>query len=124
MLTLRTYPDRVLRKKAQPVRKIDKDFLQLIDEMFETMYEERGVGLAAPQIGESIRACVINCTGKPEDELVLVNPVIVEATGEETDEEGCLSLPGVHGNVTRAAHVKVQAYSRNGKQIGSSPLPT
>ena len=117
MLTVRTYPDRVLRKKAQPVRTIDKNFLRLIDEMFETMYEVRGVGLAAPQVGESLRACVVNCTGKPEDELVLINPVIVEATGEETDEEGCLSLPGVHGNVPRAARVKVQAYDRNGKEI-------
>lgn len=117
MLTVRTYPDEVLGIKTKPVKRIDKEFLQLVDEMFETMYAEHGVGLAAPQIGEGVRVCVLNCTGKKEDEVVLINPVVVESSGEETDEEGCLSVPGVRANVTRAAHIKVKAYDRHGRGI-------
>jgi len=117
MLTVRTYPDEVLSAKAKVVKRIDKEFLRLVDEMFETMYEEHGVGLAAPQIGESIRLCVLNCTGKKEDEIVLINPVIVESGGEHTDEEGCLSVPGVRANVTRAAQIKVKAYDRHGRAV-------
>lgn len=117
MLKVRTYPADVLSKKAKPVKRIDKEFLRLVDEMFDTMYEERGVGLAAPQVGESLRFCVVNCTGKKEDEIALINPVIVESSGEETEEEGCLSLPGVRGKVTRPAQIKVKAYDRNGREI-------
>jgi len=117
MLTIRTYPDEVLSIKTKPVKRIDKEFLRLVGEMFETMYEEHGVGLAAPQIGESVRVCVLNCTGKKEDEVVLINPVIVESGGEHTDEEGCLSVPGVRANVTRAAQIKVKAYDRHGRGI-------
>lgn len=117
MLTVRTYPDEVLSAKAKTVKRIDKEFLRLVDEMFETMYEEHGVGLAAPQIGESVRLCVLNCTGKKEDEIVLINPVIVESGGEHTDEEGCLSVPGVRANVTRAAQIKVKAYDRHGRAV-------
>ena len=117
MLKVRTYPADVLSRKAKPVKRIDKDFLRLVDEMFDTMYEESGVGLAAPQIGESLRFCVVNCTGKKADELTLINPVIVESSGELTDEEGCLSVPGVRAQVTRAEHIKVKAYDRNGREI-------
>ena len=117
MLTVRTYPDEVLSAKAKTVKRIDKELLRLVDEMFETMYEEHGVGLAAPQIGESVRLCVLNCTGKKEDEIVLINPVIVESGGEHTDEEGCLSVPGVRANVTRAAQIKVKAYDRHGRAV-------
>ena len=117
MLKVRTYPADVLTKKAKPVKRIDKEFLHLVDEMFDTMYEESGVGLAAPQVGESLRFCVLNCTGKEADEITLINPVIVESSGEETDEEGCLSLPGVRGKVTRPAQIKVKAYDRNGREI-------
>ena len=117
MLKVRTYPDKVLTTKAKAVKRINKDFLKLVDEMFETMYEEKGVGLAAPQIGESIRVCIVNCTGKKEDEVVLINPVIVESSGERTDEEGCLSVPGVRANVTRAEQIKIKAYDRHGREI-------
>ena len=117
MLKVRTYPDDVLGKKAKPVKRIDKDFLRLVDEMFETMYDEHGVGLAAPQVGESLRFCVANCTGKKEDELVLINPVVVESSGEHTDEEGCLSVPGVRAKITRAERIKVKAYDRHGREI-------
>ena len=117
VLTVRTYPDPVLDKRAGSVKRIDRDLLRLAEEMFETMYEEHGVGLAAPQVGESIRMCVVNCTDSADGEMVLINPVITEATGEETSEEGCLSVPGVHANVTGAARIRVRAYDRNGKEI-------
>ena len=117
MLKIRTYPEKVLTAKAEPVRRIDKTTLALIDEMFETMYGERGVGLAAPQVGESIRLCVVNCTGKKEDEIVLINPVIVSSSGEQVDEEGCLSVPGARAKVARAERVTVKAFDRNGREI-------
>ena len=117
MLKVHTYPDEVLGAKAKPVKRIDTDLLKLIDRMFETMYAEQGVGLAAPQIGESVRLCVLNCTGKKEGERVLINPVIVERSGEHTDEEGCLSVPGARAKVTRAEKVKVRAYDRRGEEI-------
>ena len=117
MLKVRTYPADVLSKKTKPVKRIDKEFLRLVDEMFDTMYEESGVGLAAPQVGESLRFCVVNCTGKEADELTLINPVIIESSGEHTDEEGCLSLPGIRAKVTRPEQIKVKAYDRNGREI-------
>ncbi len=117
MLTIRTYPDDVLSTKAKPVRRIDKSTLALIDKMFETMYEERGVGLAAPQIGEGVRICVLNCTGKKEDEIVLINPVIVSSSGEHVDEEGCLSVPGARAKVARAERITVKAFNRKGEEI-------
>jgi len=117
MLKVRAYPDPVLGRKAAAVRRIDKNLVRLVDEMFETMYTEKGVGLAAPQVGESIRLCVVNCTGKSDGEMVLVNPVIVESRGEATDEEGCLSVPGIRSKVTRAEWVKVRAYDLDGNEL-------
>jgi len=111
------YPDPLLSERAKPVRRINRDLLSLIEEMFDAMYEGRGVGLAAPQIGQGIRLCVVNTTGEPHDEIALVNPVLVESTGQATDDEGCLSVPGVRSSVTRAAHVKVRAYDADGKEI-------
>ncbi len=117
MLRVRAYPDPVLNRRAAPVQRIDGALLRLADEMFETMYEERGVGLAAPQVGQSVRLCVVNVAGKESGELVLINPVIVEASGEATDEEGCLSVPGVRSKVTRSAEVTVRAYDRQGNEV-------
>ncbi len=118
MVEIRKYPDPVLSRPAQPVRQIDKQLLRMVEQMFETMYENGGVGLAAPQVGMGIRICVVNCTGESGSEVVLVNPVIVETTDDEaTEEEGCLSVPGVRSNVTRAAKIKVRAYDHRGKEL-------
>lgn len=117
MLKVRKYPDPVLARPAQPIRRIDAHLRSLVEEMFETMYREKGVGLAAPQIGQSIRLCVVNPTGKKDDELILINPVIVESTGEQLEEEGCLSVPGIRTNVPRAAHVRVRAYDPDGNEL-------
>ena len=118
MLKVYVYPDPVLICKAKPVQTINRHLRRLVDEMFETMYEERGVRLAAPQVGKGIRLCVINCTGDEADALVLINPQIIEASEEQvTDEEGCLSVPGIRSNVTRPERVKVRAYDVDGNKL-------
>lgn len=118
MLKIRTYPEPVLTKPAQPVKHIDRKLLRLAAQMFETMYEHKGVGLAAPQVGEGVRMCVLNTAGKSDGELVLINPVIIEASSDEiTDEEGCLSVPGIRSNVARSVRIKVHAYDLTGKDL-------
>ncbi len=118
MLEIRTYPEPVLRRRAQPVKRIDRELLSLVSDMLETMYAEDGIGLAAPQIGESIRLCVLNVTGGADGELVLINPVVVEQSDDEVaEEEGCLSLPGVRADVLRPERVKVNAFDQRGQEI-------
>jgi peptide deformylase len=118
MLKVRAYPDPVLAIRSKPVQTIDRRLRQLVDEMFETMYEERGVGLAAPQVGESLRLCVVNCSGESDGELVLVNPVVVETAGKDVaSEEGCLSVPGIRTNVIRPERVKVRAFDLTGQEL-------
>lgn len=102
----------VLREKAVEVKEVTPNIVKLIDNMFETMYAAKGVGLAAPQIGVSKRVIVIDIGDGP---IEMVNPVILESEGEELEEEGCLSIPGVTGEVARAAKVKVQGLNRNGQ---------
>ena len=96
---IREMGDDILTKKCKPVKEINERTLDLIDDMFETMYEANGVGLAAPQVGILKRIVVIDTTG--EDPILLINPVIVETSGEQTGQEGCLSVPGKSGQVTR-----------------------
>ncbi|WP_026507991.1 peptide deformylase [Butyrivibrio sp. MC2013] len=108
---IRELGDSVLEKKCKPVKEMNDSLRQLIDDMFETMYEANGVGLAAPQVGILKRLVVIDCTG--EDPFVFINPEIVEADGEQTGYEGCLSLPGKSGVVTRPNHVVVKALDEN-----------
>jgi peptide deformylase len=117
MLTVLAYPCPVLLRKAGPVTEINRSLRRLVDEMFETMYAERGVGLAAPQIGQAMRLCVVNASGKESGELALINPVIVESSGEATDEEGCLSVPGIRTKVTRPEYVHVRAYDLTGQEL-------
>ncbi len=118
MLKVRAYPDPVLAIRSKPVQTIDRRLRQLVDEMFETMYEEHGVGLAAPQVGESLRLCVVNCSGESDGELVLVNPVVVETAGKDVaSEEGCLSVPGIRTNVIRPERVKVRAFDLTGQEL-------
>ncbi len=101
----------VLNKRCKEVTEVTERTLELIDDMFETMYETNGVGLAAPQVGILKRIVVIDVTG--EDPILLINPVIMETSGEQTGNEGCLSVPGKAGVVTRPNYVKVKAYDEN-----------
>ncbi len=112
---IREMGDDILTKKCKPVKEINERTLDLIDDMFETMYEANGVGLAAPQVGILKRIVVIDTTG--EDPILLINPVIVETSGEQTGHEGCLSVPGKSGVVTRPNYVKVLAYDENMEQF-------
>ena len=112
---IREMGDDILTKRCKPVKEINERTLDLIDDMFETMYEANGVGLAAPQVGILKRIVVIDTTG--EDPILLINPVIVETSGEQTGHEGCLSVPGKSGVVTRPNYVKVLAYDENMEQF-------
>ena len=104
--------DEVLRKVSRNVDVIDDRILTLLDDMKETMYKAEGVGLAAPQVGVLRRVVVIDIG---EGLIELINPVIVYESGEQTEEEGCLSIPGVRGQVKRPAKVIVRAMDRNGE---------
>lgn len=106
----------ILREKAIEVSKITPNIHKLLDNMAETMYEANGVGLAAPQIGVPKRVVVID-TGEGEGLLELINPVIIEKSGEEIEQEGCLSIPNLVGDVKRATKVVAQALDRNGELI-------
>ena len=111
------YGDAVLEKTTEPVEKFDEELAKLCEDMFESMYAANGVGLAAPQIGLGRRLAVIDVTvGKnPEAKLVLANPEIIHAEGEQREEEGCLSVPGFRGNVARPQYVTVRAQDATGK---------
>ena len=113
--TIRTEGDSVLEKVCRPVEKIDKRTKDLVGDMLETMYDACGVGLAAPQVGILKRIVVIDTTG--EDPYILINPRIVESSGEQTGQEGCLSVPGKFGIVTRPNYVKAVALDVNMKPI-------
>ena len=110
---IREFGDPVLNKVCLPVKEMTDRNKELISDMFETMYEANGVGLAAPQVGVLKRIFVIDTTG--EDPLVFINPEITEASGSQTGYEGCLSLPGKTGTVTRPAKVKAKALDINMK---------
>jgi peptide deformylase len=111
------YGDPVLEKPGLPVKKFDGDIEQLVDDMFASMYAAQGVGLAAPQIGLSLRLTVIDVTGgkNPEAKIVLANPEIIHAEGEVREEEGCLSIPGFRGYVIRPQFVTVKAQNAKGE---------
>ena len=109
--TIRLEGDKVLEKVCRPVTKMTPRTRTLIEDMFETMNDALGVGLAAPQVGILKRICVIDVDG--EHPYVFINPEIVEQDGEQTGEEGCLSIPGMVGMVTRPEHVKVRALDEN-----------
>lgn len=111
---IRKAGDPVLKQKAEPVGKITKKLKELIDSMAQTMYAADGVGLAAPQVGVSRRIIVIDVG---EGLIELVNPAIIASEGRECASEGCLSIPGVYGDVERASRVTVEALDRNGKQV-------
>lgn len=106
--------DPTLRKTSRVIEKIDKRIVTLLDDMIETMYDADGVGLAAPQVGILKRIAIIDVG---EGIIELINPEIIEAKGEQIDAEGCLSIPGVSGDVKRPKYVKVRALDRSGKTI-------
>ena len=105
------YGDPILRKKSRTVEVFDRRIATLVEDMFETMYENNGVGLAAPQVGVRKRVVVIDV--EDGNQYVLINPEILETSGSQTGQEGCLSVPGKCGQVTRADHVKAKALNEN-----------
>lgn len=108
--TIREMGDEVLTKKCREIKEVTPRIKELIEDMLDTMYEANGVGLAAPQVGILKRLVVIDVGEGP---IVLINPVILETDGSQTGEEGCLSLPGKSGVVTRPNYVKVRAFDEN-----------
>lgn len=113
-LDIRKAGDKVLKEQAAPVAKIDRRIKKLLEDMAQTMYAANGVGLAAPQVGASIRVIVVDAG---EGLLELVNPVVVAGEGCEVGNEGCLSIPGVYGEVERCAKVTVEGLNREGKKV-------
>lgn len=110
---IRTVGDEILAKRAREVKENTPKIQELIDDMLETMYDSDGVGLAAPQVGVLKRIFVIDCSEERTMPYVFINPEIIETSGEQTGAEGCLSVPGKAGIVTRPSHVKVKALNRN-----------
>lgn len=114
-LTILEYPDERLRTMAQPIAEVDDALRATIDDMFETMYDASGVGLAATQVDVHRRLFIADCSDDQSEPLVFINPEITEKSGEFANEEGCLSFPGVYAKVERASNIKVQAQDRHGE---------
>jgi peptide deformylase len=108
---IREVGDKVLNKVAKEIKEVDRKILTLIDDMLDTMYDAGGVGLAAPQVGVLKRLIVIDVSEEGEDPIILINPEIIETDGEQVGDEGCLSVPGKVGTVSRPDYVKVRAYN-------------
>ncbi|MGR9045411.1 MAG: peptide deformylase [Gammaproteobacteria bacterium] len=115
ILTILEFPDERLRKKAAPVKVVDAGIRKLVADMFETMYEAHGVGLAATQVNIHQRIIVMDVSEDKTSPICLINPEIIEKDGVEETEEGCLSVPGFFEKVKRAEHVKVRALDQDGK---------
>jgi len=111
------YPDEGLAKMCEPVAQVDDELNQFIDDMFDTMYEHEGIGLAAPQVGVLKRVITIDIEGDKTNQVVLINPEILESSGETGIEEGCLSIPGHRALVPRKEKVKVKALNRKGEEV-------
>jgi peptide deformylase len=109
-------PDPVLREKCKPVTKINANIHKLLKDMADTMYDAEGVGLAAPQIGILKRVVVMD-VGNEQGLIELINPEVIEQEGEQFGAEGCLSIPGMNGDVRRAQRVKVKGLNRDGEEI-------
>ena len=114
---IRELGDPCLLKVCKPVKEVNERTLELIDDLLDTMYDAEGVGLAAPQVGILRRAAVVDVTEDHSGLLELVNPEIIEQDGEQTGREGCLSVPGRQGVVTRPMKVKVRFQNRNGEMF-------
>lgn len=117
ILSILEYPDPRLRKKALPVAKVDSSIQTLIDDMFETMYVSRGVGLAATQVDVQSRIVVIDISETKESPICLINPEIIAKEGIQFENEGCLSVPAFYDRVERALKVTVRALDKTGKSF-------
>ena len=115
ILTILEFPDERLRKKAAIVKTVDDKIKKLVDDMLETMYESRGVGLAATQVNVHQRVVVIDVSEEKDAPICLINPEIIEKDGVKESEEGCLSVPGFFEKVKRAEHIRVKALNRDGQ---------
>jgi peptide deformylase len=117
--TIVKYGDPILEKPSSTVTKFDVELAEMAEDMFATMYAAQGIGLAAPQIGKSIRLAVVDVTGgkNPEAKIVLVNPEIIHGEGEKREEEGCLSIPGFRGYVVRPQFVTIKAQDAKGESF-------
>ncbi|QCU89320.1 peptide deformylase [Thiomicrorhabdus sediminis] len=111
------YPDQGLREMCKPVAEMSDDMDKLIDDMFYTMYDAPGIGLAAPQIAVQERVIVVDVSESKDQPIALINPEIVRSAGEITWEEGCLSIPGVYAKVTRPSDIIVRGMDRDGNNI-------
>ncbi len=116
-MEIAVYPNPVLKIKAEPIEDINNEICQIAEEMLDTLYDACGVGLAAPQVGLSIRLVVLDITGEKTGERVFVNPYIAEERGETMEEEGCLSFPDVMGKIIRSQYVKIVAYNLKGEKF-------
>jgi peptide deformylase len=116
VLTIRKYGDPVLRRRAAEINEITPELHKTVADMVETMYEEAGIGLAAPQVGISVRLMVVGHDERREPRA-LINPAIVDRGGEVTAEEGCLSIPGVFAQITRSEWVDVEAKDVDGRPV-------
>lgn len=119
MLRIVKYPHPALRHKSKPLRRVDGELRNIVREMFDLMYQQKGVGLAANQVDLPYRFFIINTEGDPQkgEEHVFLNPVITKRSGTEEAEEGCLSFPEIFAPVKRAAKVWVSAYNLSGQEI-------
>jgi len=116
-LAILEYPDPRLRKKAAPVAVVDDALRQLADDLLETMYGAKGVGLAATQVDVHKRLIVLDVSEERNNPFVLFNPQILKAEGSGPGEEGCLSLPGIYDKLSRATHIRVRALGRDGNPL-------
>ncbi len=119
LLKIVKYPDPVLETAGEVVTEFSDELRKLVADMFETMYDAPGVGLAAPQVGVSKRLFVMDCSGgrDPDQKIVMINPQIVGTEGDQTGEEGCLSFPGIFFSVTRAMRAVVRAQDLDGGEF-------
>lgn len=117
LLRVRIYPDPVLLEKAKPLESFGDKQQKFFDDMIETMYTEDGVGLAAPQVGVSLRVLIMSPQAKRGEEEVIVNPEIYEMSGQQRGAEGCLSFPGLSVEVTRATRIRARYQNRHGEWI-------
>ncbi len=115
--TIRKIGDEILTKKCRPVKEMKPRLRELIGDMLDTMYAAQGVGLAAPQVGVLRQIIVIDVTEEGNNPIILINPEILELSGEQTGQEGCLSVPNKSGVVTRANYAKVKALNENMEEI-------
>ena len=111
------YPEQGLREVCTPVKEMTDDIDKLIDDMLYTMYDAPGIGLAAPQIAVQERIIVVDVSEKNDQPIALINPEIIRSAGKITWEEGCLSLPGIYGKVTRPSDIIVKGMNRDGKMV-------